>query len=163
MKVFLHVRKNLDNWNIQISFSPIWLVYGSCIEHSASTFSSAPRGDGVITRTFCCTRTESPICIQTAPASTLININFFTMDFVATRAWDSSCLVICLTRLIAVKFMLRFPRLRCWRCLVRTIRMRLLSPLRRSVEELDVRDTLNLTTIRVRKFSLLSRIRILYQ
>ena len=157
MKVFLHVRKNLDNWNIQISFSPIWL------EHSASTFSSAPRGDGVITRTFCCTRTESPICIQTAPASTLININFFTMDFVATRAWDSSCLVICLTRLIAVKFMLRFPRLRCWRCLVRTIRMRLLSPLRRSVEELDVRDTLNLTTIRVRKFSLLSRIRILYQ
>ena len=51
------------------------------------------------------------------------------------------------------KFMPRFPRLprlHRWRCLVRTIGAKFLSPSRRSVEELDVRDTFDLTTIRVR-------------
>lgn len=51
-----------------------------------------------------------------------------------------------------MKFMLQFPRLYRWRCLVRA---RFLSSSRRSVEELDIRETLNLATIKVRKsFSL---------
>lgn len=82
----------------------------------------------------------------------LININFSTMDFVPLRAWDSSCVVVCFSRWIVVKFMLQFPRLYRWRCLVRA---RFLSSSRRSVEELDIRETLNLATIKVRKsFSL---------
>lgn len=88
----------------------------------------------------------------------LININFSTMDFVPLRAWDSSCVVVCFpsSRWIAVKFMPQFPRLRC---LVRAMRARFLSSLRRnSLEELDIRETLNLTTVKVRKsFSLVTQ------
>ncbi|KAG9437649.1 hypothetical protein HZU67_00658 [Apis mellifera carnica] len=42
--------------------------------------------------------------------------------------------------------MLQFSRFYRWRCLVRA---RFLSSLRRSVEELDIRETLNLATIKV--------------
>ena len=65
----------------------------------------------------------------------------------------SRCLLYVMLLDIREKFMPRFPRLLRfprWRCLVRTIGSRLLSPSGRSLEELDARDTFDLTTIRVR-------------
>lgn len=72
--------------------------------------------------------------------------------------WERETVLVCFSpsRWIAVKFMPQFPRLRC---LVRAMRARFLSSLRRnSLEELDIRETLNLTTVKVRKsFSLVTQ------